>query len=103
MNIRVGHGIDVHKLENKHPLILGGIKIKSKKGIKAHSDGDIIIHAIIDAILGAANLGDIGQFFPSDEKKWKGMDSTHFLSTTIKSTKFTQRRSTKAICMVLWK
>ena len=84
MNIRVGHGIDVHKLENKHPLILGGIKIKSKKGIKAHSDGDIIIHAIIDALLGALSLGDIGTHFPSNDAKWKNCDSSIFLKEILK-------------------
>jgi len=84
MNIRVGHGIDVHKLEKKYPLILGGIKIESKKGIKAYSDGDIIIHAIIDALLGSLSLGDIGTHFPSSNPKWKNCDSGILLKNILK-------------------
>ena len=84
MNIRVGFGFDVHQLKEGLDFWLGGIIVPHTKGGLGHSDADVLIHTICDALLGAANLGDIGQFFPSNEKKWKGMDSTHFLSTTIK-------------------
>ena len=70
MNYKIGHGIDIHQLEAGLPLILAGIHIKSKLGIVGHSDGDVVIHAIVDAILGALALGDIGTFFPSN-KKWE--------------------------------
>ena len=63
-NLRVGNGYDVHQLDDNLELILGGIKVPSSKGIIAHSDGDILIHAVSDALLGAAGLGDIGHFFP---------------------------------------
>ena len=62
-NLRVGNGYDVHQLDDNLELILGGIKVPSSKGIIAHSDGDILIHAVSDALLGAAGLGDIGHFF----------------------------------------
>lgn len=68
MSYRIGQGYDVHQLDNNLPLILGGIKIPHHKGIVAHSDGDILAHAIIDAILGACNLGDIGLLFPNDDQ-----------------------------------
>mgnify|MGYP001286970370 FL=1 len=79
MNIRIGHGIDVHQLSKEVPLILGGIKIESTLGIEGHSDGDVVIHALVDALLGALALGDIGQLFPSSDEKFKNYDSTKFL------------------------
>jgi len=79
MNIRVGHGIDIHQLKENIPLILAGVKIESDVGIDGHSDGDIIIHAIVDALLGALNKGDIGTFFPSDNLKWKKFLSLHHI------------------------
>ena len=84
MNIRVGHGIDIHQLKDNIPLILAGVKIESDVGIDGHSDGDIIIHAIVDALLGALNKGDIGTFFPSDNLKWKDINSSVFLMHAIK-------------------
>ncbi len=62
MDIRVGHGVDVHKLEKILPFIIGGIKIDTDVGIKGHSDGDVLIHAIVDSLLGSLSLGDIGSF-----------------------------------------
>ena len=76
MSFRIGHGYDVHQLEDGLPLIIGGVNIPFSKGIVAHSDGDVLLHSIIDALLGATGLGDIGQLFPND-KKWEngsGMD-----------------------------
>ena len=81
--VKMGIGYDVHPLKKGSYLVVGGTKILGEFSSDGHSDGDALIHAIIDAILGAANLGDIGQFFPSDNNKWKGMDSTCFLSITL--------------------
>jgi 2-C-methyl-D-erythritol 2,4-cyclodiphosphate synthase len=75
MDIRIGHGFDVHALAEGLPLIIGGIKIKHTKGCVAHSDGDVAIHAICDALLGALALGDIGKLFPDTSAEFKGIDS----------------------------
>ena len=83
MDIRIGHGVDFHQLQNELPLMLAGIKIQSSKGIVAHSDGDIVIHAIVDSLLGALALGDIGTFFPSTDSKLKNKPSHIFLEKII--------------------
>ena len=80
MSYRIGQGYDVHQLKTKLPLILGGVHIPHNKGIVAHSDGDILAHSIIDAILGACNLGDIGTVFPNDDS-CKNMSGLSMLST----------------------
>jgi 2-C-methyl-D-erythritol 2,4-cyclodiphosphate synthase len=80
MKIRVGLGFDVHQLEDNRDFFLGGIKIESKKGAVGHSDADVLIHAICDALLGAANLRDIGYHFRNTDPQWKGKDSKYFLS-----------------------
>ena len=77
--IRVGTGYDVHAFCEGDSLVLGGIKIPFNKAFAAHSDGDVLIHAICDALLGALALGDIGQHFPPNDDKWKGCDSSIFL------------------------
>ena len=79
MKIRVGLGFDVHPLEEGRDLWLGGIKLPATKGAVGHSDADVLIHAICDAILGAANLGDIGTHFSNTDPRWAGMDSKYFL------------------------
>ena len=79
MTIRIGQGIDVHKLEKGTPLMIGGVSIPNDKGSIGHSDGDVLYHAIVDACLGAMALGDIGQYFPSSDEKWKNMASKHFM------------------------
>ena len=79
MKIRVGLGFDVHPLENGKDFWLGGIKLRSEKGAVGHSDADVLIHAICDALLGAANLRDIGFHFSNKDPQWKGKDSKHFL------------------------
>ena len=84
MNLRIGNGIDVHKLSPGEDFLLGGIKIKSSIGILAHSDGDILIHALVDSILGALSLGDIGTHFPSDDLELKDANSTTFLNFSLK-------------------
>ena len=87
MNLRIGNGIDVHKLSPGENLLLGGIKIESPFGIVAHSDGDILIHALVDSILGALSLGDIGTYFPSDDLKLKNINSSTFLNFSLKEMK----------------
>jgi len=79
MNLRIGHGYDVHKLTEDRPLILGGIHIPFDKGLHGHSDADVLTHAIIDALLGAAGLGDIGQHFPDNNAKYAGICSQELL------------------------
>jgi len=83
MNIKIGFGYDVHQLAEGESLILGGVSIPHLKGTVAHSDGDVLIHAICDAILGAANLRDIGFQFPDNELEFKNIDSKILLSRTI--------------------
>ncbi|MEE8388283.1 MAG: 2-C-methyl-D-erythritol 2,4-cyclodiphosphate synthase [Acidiferrobacterales bacterium] len=73
--MRVGHGYDVHALVEGRDLILGGVKIAHHKGLQGHSDADVLIHAICDALLGAAGLGDIGQHFPDNDTQYKNIDS----------------------------
>ena len=79
MKIRVGMGFDVHQLEEGKEFWLGGIKLESNKGAVGHSDADVLIHAICDALLGAANLRDIGFHFSNKDDRWKGRDSKFFL------------------------
>ncbi len=84
MEVKTGIGYDAHQLAKGYSLVIGGVTIDSEKGSVGHSDGDALVHAIVDAILGAAGLGDIGQFFPSDDDQWKGMSSLHFLGDAVK-------------------
>ena len=79
MKIRVGMGFDVHQLEEGKEFWLGGIKLESTKGAVGHSDADVLIHALCDALLGAANLRDIGFHFSNKDDRWKGRDSKFFL------------------------
>jgi len=74
-DLRVGIGVDAHALETGVPLVLGGVEIQSQRGLAGHSDGDVITHALIDAVLGAAGLGDIGALFPSGEEQYEGISS----------------------------
>jgi 2-C-methyl-D-erythritol 2,4-cyclodiphosphate synthase len=79
MKLRVGFGFDVHPLAKGHDFWLGGIQVSAEKGAVGHSDADVLIHAICDALLGAANLGDIGIHFSNSDPRWKGKDSKYFL------------------------
>ncbi|MFC2096335.1 2-C-methyl-D-erythritol 2,4-cyclodiphosphate synthase [Bacteroidota bacterium] len=83
MNLRIGYGYDVHKLAEGKDLYLGGIKIPHSKGCVAHSDGDVLIHAICDALLGAAALRDIGYHFPDTDQEYKNIDSKILLQKTM--------------------
>ncbi len=73
--MRIGHGYDVHKLVEGRPLIIGGVEIPYEKGLLGHSDADVLLHAVSDALLGAAALGDIGSHFPDTDPQYKGADS----------------------------
>ena len=85
--MRIGIGFDVHPLKTNNPLIIGGVVIPSSFGSQGHSDGDALVHAVVDALLGAAGLGDIGRYFPSTSDKWKNAPSTHFLKDSVKKIK----------------
>ena len=78
--MRIGHGYDVHKLVEGRDLILGGVKIDHKLGLLGHSDADVLLHAVSDALLGAAGLGDIGRHFPDTDPQYKGADSLKLLA-----------------------
>lgn len=93
MKLRVGFGYDVHQLAETENFWLGGIKINHTKGAKGHSDGDALIHAICDALLGAANMRDIGQHFPDNDPELKGIDSKIILEKTV------QLIHTKGFCI----
>ena len=83
MEYRIGQGYDVHALAEGLPMHLGGIQIPSQTGFVAHSDGDVAIHALCDALLGALALGDIGHLFPDTDERWKGVDSKELLAAVL--------------------
>lgn len=80
MNLRIGNGYDIHQLVSERPLILGGVTIPHHLGLLGHSDADVLTHAIMDAMLGALSLGDIGHYFPPTDPQWKGADSLKLLA-----------------------
>ena len=82
--MRVGFGYDSHRFEEGRRLVLGGVEFPGETGLKGHSDADVLVHAIIDALLGAAALGDIGSHFPDDDPKWKDADSTGLLAEVVR-------------------
>jgi len=81
--IRVGLGYDSHRFEKGRPLVLGGVAFPGETGLKGHSDADVLIHAIIDALLGAAGRGDIGSHFPDTDERWRGADSASLLEAVV--------------------
>jgi 2-C-methyl-D-erythritol 2,4-cyclodiphosphate synthase len=81
--MRVGTGIDVHAFGPGQSLVLGGVRIPHSHGVVAHSDGDVLLHALVDALLGAAGLGDIGEHFPDSDPRWRGADSRQFVTATV--------------------
>jgi len=83
MTFRIGHGYDLHRLQTGGRLMLGGVQCADELSPVAHSDGDVVIHALVDAILGATGRGDIGQLFPDSDARWKGAASRVFLQTVI--------------------
>ncbi len=84
MKIRVGFGFDVHQLVDNHPFILGGVRLEHHAGAFGHSDADVLVHAICDSILGAANLRDIGFHFSNTDERWKGVDSLILLKECVR-------------------
>jgi len=82
MTMRIGFGYDVHAFAPDRPLVLGGVTIPFERGLSGHSDADAVIHAVVDALLGAASLGDIGKHFPSTDPRWKNQPSAVFLDNT---------------------
>ncbi len=82
--MRIGFGYDSHVFEPGKPLVLGGVAIPGCDGLKAHSDGDVAIHALIDALFGAAALGDIGAHFPDSDERWRGADSAELLAAAVR-------------------
>lgn len=81
--MRIGSGIDVHAFGPGDHVMLGGVRVPHSHGVVAHSDGDVVLHALTDALLGAAGLGDIGQHFKDTDPRWKGADSTRFVRETL--------------------
>jgi 2-C-methyl-D-erythritol 2,4-cyclodiphosphate synthase len=81
--VRVGIGYDLHRLVPDRPLILGGVRIEYDRGLLGHSDADVVLHAVADALLGAAALGDIGEHFPDTDPQWKGLDSQRLLEDVV--------------------
>ncbi len=81
--MRVGIGHDTHRLEPGRPLLLGGVRVEHPRGLAGHSDADVVLHAVTDALLGAAGLGDIGDAYPDTNPRWQGADSALFLSETL--------------------
>jgi len=81
--MRVGIGHDTHRLEAGRPLLLGGVRVEHPRGLAGHSDADVVLHAVTDALLGAAGLGDIGDAYPDDDPRWRGADSALFLKETL--------------------
>ena len=84
MNFRIGYGWDSHEFKRGIPLKIGGVKLQHDRGLSGHSDGDVLLHALTDALLGAMAAGDIGTHFPSTDKKWKGADSITFVRHALK-------------------
>lgn len=82
--MRIGYGFDSHSFRRGIPLKLGGVTLPHARGLAGHSDGDVLLHALTDALLGAVAAGDIGSFFPPSEKKWKGADSVIFIREALK-------------------
>jgi 2-C-methyl-D-erythritol 2,4-cyclodiphosphate synthase len=82
--LRAGIGFDSHRLEAGRPLILGGVEVDAERGLAGHSDADVLTHAIIDALLGAAGLGDIGQHFPDTDERWRDADSLDLLRSSVR-------------------
>src|SRR5271168_133997 len=81
--MRVGIGHDTHRLSEGRPLLLGGVRIEHPRGLVGHSDADVVLHAVADALLGAAGLGDIGEHYPDTDPQWNGLDSGRLLSEVV--------------------
>ena len=100
-DFRVGIGIDAHAFAAGVPLVLGGVRFRSARGLAGHSDGDVVAHALIDALLGAAGLGDIGSLFPSDEPAWEGASSLDLLRRAYADVRACGYELVNADCMLI--
>jgi 2-C-methyl-D-erythritol 2,4-cyclodiphosphate synthase len=100
-DLRIGTGFDAHALEPGVPLVLGGVEIEFPRGLAGHSDGDVIAHALIDALLGAAGLGDIGSLFPSGEERYRGASSLALLSEAAAQVRTAGFRLVNADCVLV--
>ena len=99
--LRVGIGVDAHALEDGVPLVLGGVEIEHPRGLAGHSDGDVVAHALIDALLGAAGLGDIGGLFPSGDERLRGVSSLALLTDAYAQVKAAGFRLVNADCVLV--
>ncbi len=99
--MRIGHGYDVHRLVEDRPLILGGVRIPYEKGLHGHSDADVLVHALMDALLGAAALGDIGQWFPDSDARYSGADSTELLRIVVQGLRDRGYQVSNVDCTIL--
>ena len=100
-DLRVGIGIDAHAFADGIPLVLGGVTVEHPRGLAGHSDGDVIAHALIDAVLGAADLGDIGTFFPSDDEQYRGASSLDLLRKAYREVRDAGWRLVNADCVLV--
>lgn len=102
VDLKIGHGFDVHRLVSGRPLIIGGVRIEHSLGLDGHSDADVLLHAIMDALLGAVGLPDIGQQFPPDDARYKDADSTELLARVLelmKSAGLSEIKNVDAVIM----
>jgi 2-C-methyl-D-erythritol 2,4-cyclodiphosphate synthase len=100
-DVRVGIGVDAHALEEGVPLVLGGVELDHPRGLAGHSDGDVLAHALIDAVLGAAGLGDIGSLFPSGEDRFRGVSSLALLAEAYGQVRSAGWRLVNADCVLV--
>jgi len=100
-DVRVGIGVDAHALEEGVPLVLGGVELEHPRGLAGHSDGDVLAHALIDAVLGAAGLGDIGSLFPSGEERFLGVSSLTLLTEAYGQVRAAGWRLVNADCVLV--
>lgn len=101
LKLRVGQGIDVHAFCEGDHLMIGGVRIPNTQGVSAHSDGDVLLHAIADALLGATGLGDIGHFFPDTDSRFQGMDSRNLLRAVMESVVGEQWKVVNVDCTIV--
>jgi 2-C-methyl-D-erythritol 2,4-cyclodiphosphate synthase len=100
-DLRIGLGVDAHAFAEGVPLVLGGVRIEHSRGLVGHSDADVVAHALTDALLGAAGLGDIGGLFPSDDERYRGADSLVLLAEAYASVRAAGYRLVNADCIVI--
>ena len=100
-DLRIGIGVDAHAFSDGAALVVGGVEIPGEAGLAGHSDGDVVAHALVDAVLGAAALGDIGSFFPSDEAEWEGASSLLFLERAMAAVREVGFELVNADCVLI--